>query len=106
MSLACWASITAQNRLAVHRAPYQAAHGSLAEFAVIAIENARLYAETINERAQQLETVLTDIEDGVIVIDQDQRLILVNQVVREALQLDNEGSLIGRPFREIFTQAG
>ena len=93
-----------QNRL-----PFTEHHikllGALAEFAVIAIENARLFSETIAER-RKMETVLTDVRDGVIVIDQDQRLMLVNQVVREALGLMDDERLIGRPFRDIFNQAG
>ncbi len=75
---------------------------ALAEFAVIAIENARLYAATISEQ-RKMETVLTSVRDGVILLDQDQRLVLVNNVVREALGLGEE-RLTGRPFREIFNQ--
>ncbi len=90
-----------QNRL-----PFTEHHtkllGALAEFAVIAIENARLFADTISER-RKMETVLTDVRDGVILIDQDQRLLLVNQVVRQALGL-GEDRLVGRPFRDLFNQ--
>jgi two-component system, OmpR family, phosphate regulon sensor histidine kinase PhoR len=75
---------------------------ALAEFSVIAVENSRLYSETASER-RKLETVLTEVKDGVILLDQDQRLILVNQVVREVLHLGEE-SLAGQPFRDIFTQ--
>lgn len=93
-----------QNRL-----PFTEHHikllGSLAEFAVIAIENARLFSETIAER-RKMETVLTDVRDGVILIDQDQRLLLVNQVVRDALGVTDDERLTGRPFRDIFNQAG
>lgn len=76
---------------------------TLAEYAVIAIENARLYAEMMAER-RKMETVLTDVRDGVILLDQDQRIMLVNQVVREALGLGDE-RLSGRPFRDVFGQA-
>ena len=89
-----------QNRL-----PFTEHHtrliAALAEFAVIALENSRLYAEATAER-NKLETVLTDVRDGVIIVDLDQRLMLVNGVVREALKL-GEDNLSGRPFRDIFT---
>ena len=84
-SLACWAWTTARTAC-----PSPNHHlkllSALAEFAVIALENSRLYTDT-HYRAQKLETILTEVRDGVIVIDQDQRLMLVNEVVREALQL-------------------
>lgn len=75
---------------------------ALAEFAVIAIENARLFADTIAER-RKMETVLTEVRDGVILVDQDERLLLVNQVARQAFGLGEE-RLSGRPLREIFDQ--
>jgi signal transduction histidine kinase/FixJ family two-component response regulator len=75
---------------------------ALAEFAVIALENSRLFSETAAERSK-LETVLTEVKDGVIILDQDQRLVLINAVVREALHLD-AGNLAGRPFQDVFNQ--
>ena len=84
-SLACWAWITARTACPSPSTTSKLLD-ALAEFAVIAIENSRLYTETITER-HKMETVLTDVRDGVILIDQDQRLVLVNQVVREALGL-------------------
>jgi two-component system phosphate regulon sensor histidine kinase PhoR len=91
-----------QNRL-----PFTEHHSkllaALAEFAVIAIENSRLYSDTISER-RKLETVLTDVKDGVILVDKDQRLMLVNSVVQEALHLA-DNSLVGRPFLDVFNQA-
>jgi two-component system, OmpR family, phosphate regulon sensor histidine kinase PhoR len=89
-----------------NRLPFTSHHvkllSALAEFAVIAIENARLYADNINER-RKMETVLTDVRDGVILLDQDQRLLLVNHVVRQAVGL-NDANISGRPFRDIFAQ--
>lgn len=89
-----------QNRL-----PFTEHHvkllAALAEFAVIAVENARLYADTINER-RKMETILTGVRDGVIVLDSDQRLVLVNDAVREALHL-GDNNPVGRPFRDVFT---
>ncbi len=76
----------------------------LAGYAAIALENARLYAEVFAER-NKLETILTGIQDGVIVLDQDQRLGMVNRAVREAFQIDLEANLNGRPFSDVFSQA-
>ncbi len=75
--------------------------GALAEFATIAIENARLYTETIAER-RKLETVLTNVQDGVVLMDHEKRLLLVNQTVRQAFSLP-ENHLMGRSFRDVFT---
>jgi two-component system phosphate regulon sensor histidine kinase PhoR len=90
-----------QNRL-----PFTEHHtkllSTLAEYGVIAVENARLYSTTISEQ-RKMETVLTDVRDGVILIDQDQRLLLVNQVIRDAMKL-GDVRLTGRPLRDIFDQ--
>ena len=75
---------------------------ALAEFAVISLENARLFAEATSDR-HKLETILTEVRDGVIILDQDFRLLLVNGVVREMLGL-GDGNLAGRPFRDVFSQ--
>jgi two-component system phosphate regulon sensor histidine kinase PhoR len=73
---------------------------AMADYAVIAIENARLYSHTAIER-NKLETILTRVEDGVIVIDQEGRLMLVNQAARSAFSLD-DATLTGKPVLEIF----
>lgn len=75
---------------------------ALAEVAVIAIQNARLY-ERLTEKTDQLNSMLNHIQDGVIVLDQDQRLLLVNQVALAAFQLTERG-LTGKYFRDIFLQ--
>jgi two-component system, OmpR family, phosphate regulon sensor histidine kinase PhoR len=77
---------------------------TLASYAVIALENARLYAEVFSER-NKLETILTGIQDGVVVIDQDLRLGMVNKAAREIFQIDLDANLNGRPFRDVFNQA-
>jgi two-component system NtrC family sensor kinase len=76
---------------------------ALADYAAIAIENARLYANTEFER-KQLETILTQVEDGVIVVDLDQRLLLVNQTIRRAFGL-GEASLAGRFVTDVIPHA-
>ena len=75
---------------------------ALAEFAVIAIDNSRHFADTMAER-NKLQSVLTHVHEGVIILDQDQRVMLVNDVVRETLGL-GDAPLAGRPFRDIFNQ--
>ena len=73
---------------------------TLAEYAVIAIENARLYNDSENER-RQLETILTNVEDGVIVVGLDRRLILVNHTVQEAFQIEDK-KIIGGTIEDVF----
>jgi two-component system, OmpR family, phosphate regulon sensor histidine kinase PhoR len=86
------------------RLPFTNTHikalSAMAEYAVIAIDNAKLYAGTAVER-NKLETILTRIQDGVIVLDPEDRLLIVNQTVREAFHLGDE-VLTGRPLGEIF----
>lgn len=67
------------------------------------LENARLYAEVLNEY-NQLETILAEIQDGVIIVDQDFHLVMVNRTAREAFHLDSEMALKGRSFRDAFSQ--
>jgi two-component system, OmpR family, phosphate regulon sensor histidine kinase PhoR len=71
---------------------------ALADYASIAVENARLYSRTDVERSK-LETILTKVEDGVVVVDHEARLILINRTAREAFKLD-EGNLIGQRVRD------
>jgi signal transduction histidine kinase/DNA-binding response OmpR family regulator len=75
----------------------------VADYAAIAIENARLFANTSLERSK-LETVLTNTQDGVILLDMEDRLMLVNQAALKAYSL-GESEIIGRKFDEVFTQA-
>jgi two-component system, OmpR family, phosphate regulon sensor histidine kinase PhoR len=73
---------------------------SLADFAVIAINNANFYSTAIRER-NKLETILTNIQDGVIVIDKNGRVILVNQTAKSAFNFD-QVNLVGLKATEIF----
>jgi two-component system NtrC family sensor kinase len=73
---------------------------TLADYAAIAIENARLYSRTEVER-KKLETILTQVEDGVVVVDHDGRLVMVNHTVRAAFEL-GDNHFIGRPVRDVF----
>ncbi len=75
---------------------------TLAEYAVIAIENANLYHETQAER-NKMETVLKRIQDGVIVIGQNREIILINQAAEAALEL-NASEAAGKPYRQVLNQ--
>ena len=72
---------------------------ALGDYAVIAIDNASLYARTERERAQ-LETILRETEDGVIVVDAQNRLILMNPTARTALGI-NSAEIAGREFGSV-----
>ena len=74
---------------------------ALAEFAVIAIENSHLYHKALADR-NKLETILTSIQDGVIVLDKDGRIILVNQTACQTFNLE-AGSLTGKTAAEVFS---
>lgn len=76
---------------------------AMADYAVIAIENARLYSHTAAER-NKLESIVTQVQDGVIVVDNDERVVIVNQTVRNAYRL-GEVSLTGKPLAEVIAQA-
>ncbi len=76
---------------------------ALAEFAVIAIENARLYS-TITLERNKLETILTHIQDGVVVVDNDRRILFISEVAKSAFALP-ESALTGREFDDIFPQS-
>ncbi len=72
---------------------------TVADYAVIAIENAHLYSNATYDK-NKLETILTNIQDGVIVLDVDQRFILVNQTARSAFNL-GDSNLNGKPFGDV-----
>jgi two-component system phosphate regulon sensor histidine kinase PhoR len=71
---------------------------TLADYAVIAIENARLYSNTALER-NKMETILTRIQDGVIVVDPEKNVLIMNQTVRAAFNLGTTNP-IGKPISE------
>ena len=58
---------------------------AMADYAAIAIDNARLYNRSEAERVK-LETILTQTEDGVIVVDPENRLLLINRTAAEAFE--------------------
>ncbi|MEX0787520.1 MAG: ATP-binding protein [Anaerolineales bacterium] len=72
---------------------------AMADYAAIAIENARLYTRS-EEARSKLETVLSQTENGVIVVDPDHRLLLINRAAQDAFGVD--GDLLGRSVAEAF----
>ncbi len=72
---------------------------TMADYAALAIENAQLYLRSEQERIQ-LETILTEIENGVIVVDNNQQLLLINQTAMDGLGVD--GDCLGLPTKEVF----
>lgn len=76
---------------------------ALADYAAIAIENAWAY-ERVEQEHSKLETILTQVEDAVIVVDPDKCLVIANRSAREAFNMD-AGSLLGRPITEIVSHA-
>jgi len=71
---------------------------AMADYAAIAIENARLFNSSEEER-RKLETILARVENGVIVVDPENRLLIMNRTAREAFGVN--GNWNGRPIREI-----
>jgi two-component system NtrC family sensor kinase len=73
---------------------------ALAEYAVIALENANLYENADQER-NKLETILKSIQDGVIVIDEERKILFVNQVILSAFLMEDK-SPVGQVMDEVF----
>lgn len=72
---------------------------AFADYAAIALENARLFADKEVER-DKLETILTQIEDAVIVINNEAHILLLNRAARQIFQL-GDLTLRGKPLSAI-----
>jgi two-component system NtrC family sensor kinase len=72
---------------------------ALADYAAIAIENARLYEHSEAERSK-LETILRDIEESVIVVDHDRRILLMNHKACQAFEVE-EQNVAGKRLKDI-----
>ncbi len=70
----------------------------------VAIENARLHAQTEAERGR-LTAILTSTADAVIATDAQGRLLLINPAAAHTFHLSPQEQ-IGRPFREALTHEG
>lgn len=73
----------------------------LADYATIAIQNAQLYHESESERAK-FGTTLTSIQDGVILLDKGNRILLINPAAKKAFGL-GLGDLTDVPVLEAVT---
>jgi two-component system NtrC family sensor kinase len=71
---------------------------AMADYAAIAIDNAQLYQTSEAERGK-LETVLTQTESGVIVLDPENRVVLINRAARQIYHVD--GDVMGRSLAEV-----
>jgi two-component system phosphate regulon sensor histidine kinase PhoR len=75
---------------------------TLADYAASAIENARLFTQSEVER-KKMETLLTKINEGVMVMDHEQRLLFINPVARHILGIDGRKT-IGLKASEVIQQ--
>lgn len=76
----------------------------LADFAAIAITNAQSYAAAVHER-DTLDTVLTDTEDAIIVVDTQGRVLLCNPAACRTFDLDRD-AVIGQRLDDITDHDG
>ena len=73
---------------------------ALAEYAMIAIINAQLYESLLEER-NKFESVLKQIQDCVILVDKEMKLLFANHAALDAFGI-TEDAIIGRPFNDKF----
>ncbi|CAG1001703.1 two-component system, OmpR family, sensor histidine kinase VicK [Anaerolineae bacterium] len=73
----------------------------IGNFAAVAIENARLYGDTTQER-DTLDAIIRDTDDYIIVVDSEDRVLFCNQTAREALNV-TATDFIGRPLTEVIS---
>lgn len=73
----------------------------LAVRAGVAIDNARLFADSVRER-EKLSHILSSVADVVIVVGYDDRLILVNQSAIAAFRLYTDRSYVNEVFSRVF----
>jgi two-component system NtrC family sensor kinase len=71
---------------------------ALAEHAVIALENARLH-EATRAQMRQLDTVIQQVEDGVIITDPEGGILVANRTAHELFRLD-DAPLLGRLLKD------
>jgi two-component system NtrC family sensor kinase len=74
---------------------------AMADYAAIAIENARLFNSSEAQR-RKMETILARVENGVIVVDPENRLLIMNRSAREAFGVNGDwpGRLVSEIIRE------
>ena len=74
----------------------------LADYAAVAIENARLYQASENERSK-FEAVLSNMDDALMILDQQGIVQLVNDTMCNALAVE-AGELLNRTIPEVISQ--
>ena len=88
-----------------HTGPFNAADEkrlqAFSSQAAIALENAQLFEDVLNERNYS-ESILKSLSDGVITLDSRCRIIKVNDAAQRILKT-TEAELLERPADEIFT---
>ncbi len=72
---------------------------ALADYAAIAIQNARLFTDVQDARAK-LQAILEGTSDAILVIDEESRILLSNNAVFQALKLD-AGTLVGKSVDQV-----
>jgi len=72
---------------------------ALADYATVAIENARLFEEVEDEK-RKLEAVLIGAEEAIIVVDQENRLLLLNPAAQRVFGLE-ETPAQGSPLAKV-----
>jgi signal transduction histidine kinase/CheY-like chemotaxis protein len=71
---------------------------ALADYAAVAVENARLYSVSEIER-KKYEILLNSVQDGILILDQDMRVRLINPAASAAFELEGE-KVNHKPFKE------
>lgn len=69
--------------------------GKLSARAGVAIDNARLFTEAVRER-EKLAHILAEVADGVVVVDETERIVLINQAALAALRLEPHRMYVGQ----------
>jgi len=85
-----------KHKRSVFNQGHVAALSTLADFAAIAIENARLFALAEAER-KKIEGMILTVADGVIVVNEAGQVVLINPRAREIFSLD-ERDFTGEPI--------
>ena len=72
---------------------------SFSYFAAAAVENAQLY-QAVADKSRELETILAGIGDGVLVVDADLRLVLMNPIAVRIFALPASPP-VGAPIQSV-----
>ncbi len=76
----------------------------LADYAAVAIENAQLYQASENERSK-FEAVLSNMDDALIILDKEERIQLINDVMRAALEIKEEEDVHNKAIQEVIAHS-